>query len=50
MSFWEHASKAGYRPDLWQESMRVLDDALGWIELHIEQGRCCRTPGTALEL
>ena len=48
MSFWEHASKAGYRPDLWQESIRVLDDALGWIELHIEQGRVLQDTGHRL--
>ncbi len=38
-SFWEHAEEAGYEPGRWQESIRVLDDLAGWIELHIEQAR-----------
>ena len=35
-SFWEHAEEAGYEPARWRESVHVLDDLTGWIELHIE--------------
>jgi hydantoinase/carbamoylase family amidase len=38
-SFWEHAGEAGYEPGRWQDSIRILDDLVGWIELHIEQAR-----------
>ncbi len=38
-SFWEHAEEAGYEPSRWRESLHVLDDLTGWIELHIEQAR-----------
>lgn len=38
-SFWEHAEKAGYEPERWRESIHVLDDLVGWIEMHIEQAR-----------
>ncbi len=38
-SFWEHAEEAGYDPARWRDSVRVLDDLYGWIELHIEQAR-----------
>jgi hydantoinase/carbamoylase family amidase len=37
--FWEHASEAGYEPERWRESIHVLDDLTGWIEMHIEQAR-----------
>ena len=37
--FWEHAQEAGYEPERWRESIHVLDDLVGWIEMHIEQGR-----------
>jgi hydantoinase/carbamoylase family amidase len=37
--FWEHAKEAGYEPERWRESIHVLDDVVGWIEMHIEQGR-----------
>lgn len=37
--FWEHAQEAGYRPERWRDAARVLDDMIGWIELHIEQAR-----------
>ena len=37
--FWEHAEEAGYEPGRWREATRVLDDLIGWIELHIEQAR-----------
>jgi hydantoinase/carbamoylase family amidase len=38
-SFWEHAEEAGYEPTRWRDSISVLDDLTGWIELHIEQAR-----------
>src|SRR5918998_2551206 len=38
-SFWEAAEAAGYEPARWQDSIRMLDDLTGWIELHIEQAR-----------
>jgi hydantoinase/carbamoylase family amidase len=38
-SFWEHAEEAGYEPARWGDSIHVLDDLTGWIELHIEQAR-----------
>jgi hydantoinase/carbamoylase family amidase len=38
-SFWEHAEAAGYEPARWRESIHVLDDLTGWIEMHIEQAR-----------
>jgi hydantoinase/carbamoylase family amidase len=44
-SFWEHAVEAGYRPDLWRDCARILDDLTGWIEVHIEQGRILQDGG-----
>ena len=44
-SFWEHAKEAGYEPERWRESIRVLDDLTGWIELHIEQARVLQDTG-----
>jgi allantoate deiminase len=38
-SFWEHAEERGYQPARWRDSIHVLDDLTGWIELHIEQAR-----------
>ena len=38
-TFWEHAEEAGYEPARWRECAHSLDDLVGWIELHIEQGR-----------
>jgi allantoate deiminase len=38
-TFWEHAEEAGYEPVRWRECAHILDDLVGWIELHIEQGR-----------
>src|SRR5688572_15917545 len=34
-SFWEHAADAGYAPEQWRDSIHVLDDLTGWIEMHI---------------
>jgi hydantoinase/carbamoylase family amidase len=47
-SFWEHAEEAGYRPDLWRESLHVLDDLVGWIEMHIEQARVLQDTGNRI--
>jgi hydantoinase/carbamoylase family amidase len=44
-SFWEHAREAGYEPELWRESIHVLDDLSGWIEMHIEQARVLQDTG-----
>lgn len=44
-SFWEHAQEAGYEPARWRESLRVLDDLSGWIEMHIEQARVLQDTG-----
>jgi len=38
-AFWEHAEEAGYEPARWRDCAHILDDLVGWIELHIEQGR-----------
>jgi allantoate deiminase len=46
--FWEHAKEAGYEPERWRESIHVLDDLLGWIEMHIEQGRVLQDNGERL--
>jgi hydantoinase/carbamoylase family amidase len=44
-SFWEHAEDAGYEPGRWRESIHVLDDLTGWIEMHIEQARSLQDTG-----
>jgi hydantoinase/carbamoylase family amidase len=44
-SFWEHAEAAGYEPERWRESIHVLDDLTGWIEMHIEQARVLQDTG-----
>ncbi len=44
-SFWEHAREAGYEPERWRESARVLDGLTGWIEMHIEQARVLQDTG-----
>jgi allantoate deiminase len=46
--FWEHAEEAGYEPARWRESIQVLDDLFGWIELHIEQARVLQGTGNRL--
>jgi hydantoinase/carbamoylase family amidase len=46
--FVEHAREAGYAPERWRESIRILDDLTGWIELHIEQGRVLQDTGNRL--
>ena len=47
-SFWEHAEEAGYDPSRWRESLHILDDLTGWIELHIEQARVLQDTGNRL--
>jgi allantoate deiminase len=37
--FFDHAREAGYEPERWRESIEILEDLVGWIELHIEQAR-----------
>jgi hydantoinase/carbamoylase family amidase len=46
--FWEHAEEAGYEPGRWQEAIHLLDDLIGWIELHIEQARVLQDTGNRL--
>jgi allantoate deiminase len=43
--FWEHATDAGLQPANWRESNHALDAMIGWIELHIEQGRVLQDAG-----
>ena len=38
-TFWEHATDAGLEPERWRECREALADLVGWVELHIEQGR-----------
>jgi len=47
-SFWEHAEEAGYEPARWRESLSILDDLTGWIELHIEQARVLQDTGNRI--
>ena len=47
-SFWEHAKEAGYEPGRWRDSIRILDDLVGWIELHIEQARVLQDTGNRI--
>src|SRR5438477_468950 len=47
-SFWEHAEAAGYAPERWRESAHVLDDLVGWIEMHIEQARVLQDTGNRI--
>lgn len=47
-SFWEHAEEAGYEPARWRETGHILDDLIGWIELHIEQARVLQDTGRRL--
>ncbi len=46
--FWEHATAAGYEPERWRESIHVLDDLSGWIEMHIEQARVLQDTGNRI--
>jgi allantoate deiminase len=47
-SFWEHATDAGYQPERWRESIRILDDLTGWVEMHIEQARVLQDTGNRI--
>jgi allantoate deiminase len=47
-SFWEHAEEASYEPGRWREAVNILDDLIGWIELHIEQARVLQDTGNRL--
>ena len=49
-SFWEHAEEAGYEPARWRESIHVLDDLTGWVEMHIEQARVLQDTGNRIGL
>jgi allantoate deiminase len=49
-TFWEHAQEAGYEPARWRESLHILDDLTGWVELHIEQARTLEDTGNRLGL
>jgi allantoate deiminase len=46
--FLEAAARAGYRPDEHARASEVLDGLVGWIELHIEQGRVLQDTGGRL--
>jgi hydantoinase/carbamoylase family amidase len=48
--FWEHAEEAGHDPERWRESIHVLDDLTGWIEMHIEQARVLQDTGNRIGL
>jgi allantoate deiminase len=47
-SFWEHAEDAGHAPEHWREAEHVLDDLIGWIEMHIEQARVLQDTGNRI--
>jgi hydantoinase/carbamoylase family amidase len=46
--FLEAAARAGYRPDELARAGEILDGLVGWIELHIEQGRVLQDTGARL--
>jgi hydantoinase/carbamoylase family amidase len=48
MPFLEAAERAGYRPDERARAGEILDGLVGWIELHIEQGRVLQDTGARL--
>ena len=45
---WDCAADAGYEPERWRESIHVLDDLSGWIEMHIEQARVLQDTGNRI--
>jgi allantoate deiminase len=47
-SFWSHAEEAGFRPADWRTCAAALHGLIGWIELHIEQGRVLQDTGARL--
>ena len=46
--FLEAAERAGYRPHDHARAGEILDGLVGWIELHIEQGRVLQDTGARL--
>jgi len=46
--FFEHAREAGYEPERWRESIQILQNLTGWIELHIEQARVLQDTGNRI--
>jgi hydantoinase/carbamoylase family amidase len=46
--FWDHATDAGYEPERWRDSIHVLDDLTGWVEMHIEQARVLQDTGNRI--
>jgi allantoate deiminase len=48
IAFLEAAASAGYRPDEIARAGEILDGLVGWIELHIEQGRVLQDTGGRL--
>jgi allantoate deiminase len=46
--FWDHAVEAGYEPERWRDSLGILENLTGWIELHIEQARVLQDTGNRI--
>jgi hydantoinase/carbamoylase family amidase len=46
--FWEHAEEAGYEPARWRDAAHILDDLVGWVEMHIEQARVLQDTGNRI--
>lgn len=46
--FVDAARQAGFEPDRIGESPRILDGLIGWIEVHIEQGKILESEGINL--
>jgi hydantoinase/carbamoylase family amidase len=46
--FLDAAARAGYRPEERARAGEILDGLVGWIELHIEQGRVLQDTGARL--
>jgi hydantoinase/carbamoylase family amidase len=46
--FVDHAREAGYEPERWRESIKILENLIGWIELHIEQARVLQDTNTRI--
>jgi hydantoinase/carbamoylase family amidase len=50
LPFADEARAAGYEPEKWPEAAEILDDLVGWIEIHIEQGRILQDAGIGIGL
>ena len=50
VSFFDAATRAGYHPERVAESADLLDHLLGYLEIHIEQGRVLEEEGLELGL